>query len=102
MVNISKSVFFILWVTVLAMSRGVVLRPSYQKFPSGRKIRKIFRVGEQELWLIADVAHSILVSHINLKIGWDNPFNSVDIHNHFEFNSIIINIFGFKLKIKFT
>jgi len=37
------------------MSRGVVLRLSYQKFPSGRKIRGIFWVGKQELWLIADV-----------------------------------------------
>src|SRR5690554_1895012 len=47
--------------TVLAMSRGVVLRLSYQKSLNGRKIRGIFRVGKQELWLIAGVAHSIFI-----------------------------------------
>src|SRR5690554_6304896 len=53
---ISMSAVFFKWCrTFLAMSRGVVLRLSYQKFPSGRKIPRIFRVGEQELWLIAHV-----------------------------------------------
>src|SRR5690606_13190651 len=51
--------------TARAMSRGVVLRLSYQKFPNGRKIRKIFRVSEQELWLIADVVPSFYFKIFN-------------------------------------